>query len=352
MTTLPSFVRDTADFLSHIKDVTLQDDHTLLTIDVSSLYTNIPHNEGIKSCEEKLHTRTVEDPPTWLITRLLRFILTLNFFEFNGKVYHQVSGTAMGTKMAPNYANLFMGRLEQQLINSWPIKPLLWLRFIDDIFCIYPDTEMEATRFIHHLNHQYPTIKFTAEISSTSVHFLDVTVTRGEDNHLLTDLYRKPTDVYRYLHYKSFHPRHHKRSIPYSQFVRVRRICSTRRDYFKHTDNMIASMHQRGYPMKLLLEAQTKASSLTCEDLIHPKTTPTTEKNIPLIVTFDPLHQHISDGINNAHFLLDNVLPPLTNTRILVMFRRNNNLRDSLVHSQLNQKKKPRRFQKCGKPRC
>ena len=236
--------------------------------------------------------------------------------------------------------------------NSWPIKPLLWLRFIDDMFCIYPDTEMEATRFMHHLNQQHPTIKFTAEISSTSVHFLDVTVTPGEDHHLLTDLYRKPTDVYRYLHYKSFHPHHHKRSIPYSQLVRVPLICSTRRDYFKHTDNMIASMHQRGYLMKLLLEAQTKASSLIREDLIHLKTTPTTEKNIPLIVTFDPLHQHISDGINNARFLLDNVLPPLTNTRILVTFRKNNNLRDSLVHSQLNQKKTPHRFQKCGKPHC
>ena len=352
VSTLPSYVRDTADFLSHIKDVHLADDHTLLTVDVSSLYTNIPHNEGITACEERLSTRPIEEPPTWLITRLLRFILTLNFFEFNGNIYHQVSGTAMGTKMAPNYANIFMGSLEQKLLNAWPTKPVLWLRYIDDIFCIYPDTEMEAQRFVHYLNDQHPTIKFTAEISSDTVHFLDVKVTRSPDNHLHTDLYRKPTDVYRYLHYKSFHPRHHKRAIPYSQFVRVRRICTAKKDYFRHSDNMIANMHQRGYPMKLLLEAQTKAGALRREDLITTKATPTTDKNIPLIVTFDPHHHHISEGVNNAKFLLDNVKPPLTSTRLLVTFRRNNNLRDNLVHSQLKRTSKPRKFIKCCRPRC
>ena len=131
---LPSHVKDTAHFLNLLNTITVPPHHILMTIDVSSLYTNIPHNEGIEACKQQLLTRTVEEPPTWLITSLLRFILTLNYFEFNGRIYHQVSGTAMGTKMAPNYANLFMGALESKLLSLYPVKPLIWLRYIDHIF--------------------------------------------------------------------------------------------------------------------------------------------------------------------------------------------------------------------------
>jgi hypothetical protein len=45
----------------------------------------------------------------------------------------QINGTAMGTKMAPSYANIFMGKLEKLIIQSAPHKPLSWFRFIDDV---------------------------------------------------------------------------------------------------------------------------------------------------------------------------------------------------------------------------
>ena len=197
VTALPSHVKDTTHFLNLIHDLHLPTNHTLMTIDVSSLYTNIPHNEGLEACKELLLTRTVEDPPTKFVVTLIRFILTLNYFEFNDTVYHQVSGTAMGTKMAPNYANIFMGHLEKQLLNLHPVKPTLWLRYIDDIFCIYPGNENEANNFLLFLNSYHHSIKFTADISNHSVNFLDVTVLVNDQGKLTTTVYRKPTDTYR-----------------------------------------------------------------------------------------------------------------------------------------------------------
>ncbi len=47
-------------------------------------------------------------------------------------MYHQVQGTAMGTKMAPAYANLFMAELEERLLDNYHIKPIIWKRYIDD----------------------------------------------------------------------------------------------------------------------------------------------------------------------------------------------------------------------------
>ena len=114
----------------------------------------------------------------------------------------------------------------------------MWLRYIDDIFCIYPGNEADAQDFLLFLNSYHNTFKFTADISTNTVNFLDVTVKVNDTGLLTTTLYCKPTDTYRYLHYKSFHPKHQKKAIPYSQFVRVRRVFSLKRDFFTHTDEM------------------------------------------------------------------------------------------------------------------
>ena len=65
-------------------------------------------------------------------------VLTNNYFEFNGKQYHQVSSTAIGTKLAHSYANLFMTRFEENYVYTYHLQPKLWKRFIDDIFLIWP----------------------------------------------------------------------------------------------------------------------------------------------------------------------------------------------------------------------
>ena len=67
---------------------------------------------------------------------LIRMILTNNTFTFNGQHYGQINGTAMGTKRAPSYANLFMGNFEQKAPAAATHSPLIWWRYIDDIFLL------------------------------------------------------------------------------------------------------------------------------------------------------------------------------------------------------------------------
>ena len=68
----------------------------LVSMDVTSIYTNIPHEDGIKACEEVWETRTVKDPPTRILIKLLTLVLKCNNFEFNCRHYLQKQGTAMG----------------------------------------------------------------------------------------------------------------------------------------------------------------------------------------------------------------------------------------------------------------
>ena len=102
--TLPSFNKDTTHFLLQLQKLgPLPDNAILVTLDVSSLYTNIPHNEGIDACRQD------KSLPAETICDLIRMTLTMNNFSFNNNEHYlQKHGTAMGTRMAPSYANLFI----------------------------------------------------------------------------------------------------------------------------------------------------------------------------------------------------------------------------------------------------
>ena len=104
-----SFIRDSTHLINILNELTLQPGTLLSTLDIASLYTNIPHNEGIQSIKELLaiHRPSNDLPHNSYIIELLEVVLTDNHFELNGTFYHQVSGTAMGTKLAlhmPTYS--------------------------------------------------------------------------------------------------------------------------------------------------------------------------------------------------------------------------------------------------------
>ena len=80
--------------------------------------------------------------------------------------------------------------------------------------------------FINHLNNTAPSINFTHEISKSRVNFLDTTIMKNDNGEVETDVYQKPTDTHPHLHWTSAHPPLLKCIIPYSQALRLRRICS------------------------------------------------------------------------------------------------------------------------------
>ena len=111
---LPSYIQDTTDYIRRIESIqSVPEGSLLVTMDVTSLYTNIPHDEGIEACRKALNERENQHPSTESLVELITLVLKLNNFEFNGEHYLQVNGTAMWTRMAPSYANIFMGQLEK-----------------------------------------------------------------------------------------------------------------------------------------------------------------------------------------------------------------------------------------------
>ena len=123
---LPSYIKDNTHFLNKLCSISaIPNDSLLVTLDASSFYTNIPHTEGIKAARIHLNKRTLKTPPTETVCDLIDIILTNNNFEFSRQHFLQKQGTAMGTRMAPPYANLFMGTFESDALEKAPYKPLV-----------------------------------------------------------------------------------------------------------------------------------------------------------------------------------------------------------------------------------
>ena len=110
-------------------------------------------------------------------------------------------------KLKLTRANIFMHILETRMIESSPLRPRIWKRYIDDVFAIYQCTEEELEEEMKRFNTFHPTIKFTYQQSTESIDYLDTTV-YVKNGKLHTKVYKKPTDAGLYLHHTSFHPNH------------------------------------------------------------------------------------------------------------------------------------------------
>ena len=140
------------------------------------------------------------------ILDLLKLVLHNMYFEFNNEFFLQIGCTAMGTALAPNYANLFMDRFETKALDNYPLKPLIWKRFIDAIFIIWTHGEETFHQFVDYLNSLHPTIKFTSKTSKESINFLDSTLKLDSNREIITTMYNKPTDTHLFLYHTSSHP--------------------------------------------------------------------------------------------------------------------------------------------------
>ena len=127
-----SYLKDTTDFINFLENTKVTENAILVSMDETSLYTNIPQEKGITTvCNayERFHSN--KPPiPTHFLRDMLRLILQENSFQFNGKHYPQIHGTAM----AVSFANLFMAAVETEILSQSTKKPLVWKRYIDDVF--------------------------------------------------------------------------------------------------------------------------------------------------------------------------------------------------------------------------
>ena len=304
-----SYIRDDIDFLTKLP-TRMNESETFVTFDINSLYSNISNSLGLEAIEywlhqypESLHPRMSKE----FIRDSIKVILENNSFCFGTRHFLQKQGTAMGTKMAPTYANLTLAYLEKTLYNN--IRTTYteeiaqyvensWKRYIDDCFIIW-DRNVDEVETLHSvLNSLNSKLTFTMDQSDATISFLDIQLIKQGET-IITDIFHKPTDTKQYLHFRSCHPRSTKHNIPYNL---ARRICTivTEPSLRNHRlQEMKNDLMKRGYPAGLIQNGIEKASSLSIETLRTPK--PVTETNACAFVsTFNPNNKNMCDVIHNS----------------------------------------------------
>ena len=185
----------------------------------------------------------------------------------------QIKGCALDTICAPSYANVFMDHLERKYISPF-LKglPLIYLRSIDHSFFIWTGSKEQLIWNLDELNTRCDSIKFKYKISKTSTSFL---VTEGYVN--------------------AEHPKSLKDSIPYSKAPRIKRICTTSKDFEHHCKELKQRFHEQGYNSELLDEHIETVEKLDRNEPIkgNKKCTPITT-HIPLAITYNQFLPNIN----------------------------------------------------------
>ena len=359
---VPSFVRDDLDFLNTLPTC-VENSSKLITFDVVNLYTNIPHDLGIKAIEFWLQNCELERQfDKDFILNGLKLILEGNVFYFDGKYYVQKKGTAMGTKMAPTYATLVLGYLENILYDKVGVKYgnevkeyliTNWKRFLDDCFVI--ETRLLNSHDLHtELNDLQSGIMFTMNESDTEMPFLDILVQK-EGETITTDLYSKPTDTHNYLNFKSCHPKHTKLNIPFNLASRIITIVRDHNTQVIRLMELQDQLLEQNYPLDVIKQGFARARQK------GPITTPIQREQhqkynvIPFVHTYNPRNQNMTSAIKTSRELLqrsDTMKTVLENKNIINSKRQPKNLKRILTKSKFDFQNKTPCVTKCNRSRC
>jgi hypothetical protein len=163
-----SFIKDSNEFINIIKNEKVRPQDTLIRFDVVSLFTKIPLDEVIQIVKEVTNLET---------TKLVKVCLCSTFFSYQGEFYEQTNDVEMGSPLSPIVPNLFMENFEKRALDSFPLKPSRWKRYVDDTNVLWPHGKVELHKFFLHLNNISEEIKFTMELEENdSIPFLDIII--------------------------------------------------------------------------------------------------------------------------------------------------------------------------------
>ncbi|CAF4089010.1 unnamed protein product [Rotaria magnacalcarata] len=274
-----SYIESYEDFLDKISSHRKVTSNTLLcTFDIKDLYTNIDHALTVKAIRywiksdpalletaaKNVYMSIVECKK--FIIEALEIILDNNIFMFDGTYYKQIKGIAMGSSIAPTIANLTIGYLEINLYEK--VKERMgedihlyikehWYRYIDDCQLLWPFGNENLAVFTNILNELNEAIKFVREENTQKLPFLNIML-YIENNQLEFDIYYKPTHTFAYINFRSAHPRHVKRMLPYTLASMIKKIVTNDERYRRRIADMRNHLISRGYPSRLIDDAINK----------------------------------------------------------------------------------------------
>ena len=285
------------------------------TADIQSLYTNIDVNNAIELISS--HLKRIKHPLTQLIIESLAIIFNNNYFTFNSITYHQILGIAMGTNVAPTFANLYLYLLEEQrklhkLLNYFNLP---YYRYLDDILLIAPEamTKIIDERYLNKLHHN---LIIDLIYSPNSQNFLDIKINlykKPLDTYfnINTEVFQKNSNLYDYTPFDSYTPFKIHKNLIIGEVIRYMKVSSDITVFEKILDLFKKRLLNKKFPLTLINNTFNRLPySKRMYYLFRP-----TENNKPSNYTKFPYNPSTDSDFLNIllnHSLINNSLPLTT----------------------------------------
>jgi hypothetical protein len=228
----------------------------IMTGDVTAFYTNIP----VKKCGKVLagawgRYRRESSIKNSTIRSMVEFIMNNNFLRYRGQTFQQVDGLAMGTSCAPVLANIYAAFYERKARVVHQDGVLLYVRYIDDILCLFQGTREEAQAFVDKFSLGELEVRWS--VSQFRNEFLDIEFIKGGfpgTRTVETRLFRKQMNRHLYIPWSSAHPLHVKKGFVKAELTRFVMLCSKYEFFAEARKEFYGNLRRRGYPAETLIK--------------------------------------------------------------------------------------------------
>jgi hypothetical protein len=287
--------------LEQINAAELPNTLRVASADVEALYPNMDINTGLQLLKEFVEQLGWKNrKKREFLIRAMEFVLTKGYIVFEGEIYQQTNGAAMGSPTIPPLANIFMYMLERRTVYQYKESGLLLLykRYIDDVFIITRDSDIAQLQ--NDLNSLHSDIKLTWTAAAKHVNFLDLNVFI-KNGKLHTNVYQKQLNNYAYLPFHSYHTIAQKRGFIKGEAIRYARICTSETDFALMVKLFTLRLQRRGYPLSFIKRSLGQVQHKDRHKYtVKAKTS--NKKSIPLLfkTEYNPIvsHHNVRTALN------------------------------------------------------
>lgn len=289
------------DLIQKIRNVNLHGGHKLISLDIASMYSSVPASEAKNIIAEMLINNRTNPCISSDILNLLDVVLRHNYFTFNGRVYRQTAGLAMGSPLSPLLAEVFMFELEKSILSSALAKKhvTFWHRYVDDVLIAFDGTSRQFDLFLEHVNSFHPKIKFTHEMEvNNKISYLDLTITR-KDRELQFDIYRKPSSTDTTISCDSLHPPGHKSAAFYSLYHRAFSVPLTPISLQRELETISTIAKNNGFSDQYITSVRRNVKKKLALRSLHLSQTPE-DRSFKTLTYFGPQSVKIGRILNRS----------------------------------------------------
>ena len=354
---IPTYIKDSGQLLDQLDELeTLPPNARLFTADANSMYTNINTDHALLVITEWLDDMEEQGLlpaafPTKAVIEAMELVMRNNVFVFGDLYFLQLIGTAMGTSSACMWATLYFAIHEMKvLIPRYQHCLSTFCRFIDDMFGIWTGTELEFEQFKIDTDN-FGILTWEFEEPSTTVDFLDLTITIDHRRRITTKTYQKALNLYQYIPPMSAHPPNMIKGIIYSLMRNYHRQNTLESDYHdiaaKLFTRHVAREWDRTLMKSLILDADKRIKSTPPTLPPPPPILPLPGHHRPPPEVVDTLYLHWQYHPNDIprnrlRAIYDttckNVIEHVLDiTKLVVAFSKPPNLKEAITKAKLHQ---------------